>query len=141
MPFVLDASVTLAWCLSEASSPAADAALDRLRADFALVPSGWHDEVANGFLVAERRNRITAVGTAAQLARLRALDVRVVASSDASWGQALGLARAHGLTAYDAAYLALAVRERAPLATLDDDLRDAARRVGVALVIRAAGCG
>jgi predicted nucleic acid-binding protein len=54
--------------------------------------------------------------------------------------QALGLARAHGLTAYGAAYLALAARERAPLATLDDGLRDAARRVGVALVIRAAGC-
>jgi predicted nucleic acid-binding protein len=87
VPFVVDASVTLAWCLSEASSAAADAVLDRLRNDFALVPSGRHDEVANGFLVAEHRNRITAVGTAAQLAGLRALGVRVVASSDASWSR------------------------------------------------------
>lgn len=38
------------------------------------------------------------------------------------------------LTAYDAAYLELAVREAIPLATLDDDLRAAARRSGVRLV-------
>lgn len=37
----------------------------------------------------------------------------------------------NGLTAYDAAYLALAVRERAPLATTDEDLAQAARRCGL----------
>jgi predicted nucleic acid-binding protein len=40
----------------------------------------------------------------------------------------------HHLTAYDAAYLELALRTGLPLATLDDDLRKAALTAGVALV-------
>ncbi len=49
-------------------------------------------------------------------------------------GPVLALARAHGLSAYDAAYLELAMREGLPLATEDAALRAAARRVGVPLV-------
>jgi len=44
----------------------------------------------------------------------------------------LRLARAHRLSAYDAAYLELALRRSLPLATLDDKLRVAASAVGVA---------
>jgi predicted nucleic acid-binding protein len=44
----------------------------------------------------------------------------------------LGLARTHNLSAYDAAYLELAVRRGLPLATLDDKLKTAATRIGVA---------
>jgi hypothetical protein len=54
------------------------------------------------------------------LARLSALPIRIVpAASDAVWDRVLDLAREHDLTAYDAAYLELAIRERAALATLD----------------------
>lgn len=44
----------------------------------------------------------------------------------------LALGREHGLSAYGAAYLHLATRERVPLATRDRALRAAARAVGVA---------
>ena len=44
---------------------------------------------------------------------------------------ALALAREHGLSAYDAVYLELAIRAGAPLATLDNILRAAARKAGV----------
>jgi predicted nucleic acid-binding protein len=54
---------------------------------------------------------------------------------DSAWaGPVLDLARAQGLSVYDAAYLHLAMREGLPLATLDDDLRAAASRVGVSLI-------
>jgi predicted nucleic acid-binding protein len=43
------------------------------------------------------------------------------------------LARSHNLSAYDAAYLELAMRRGVPLATLDEQLKDAARAVGVPL--------
>ena len=43
------------------------------------------------------------------------------------------LAEQYALTAYDAAYLELALRERLPLATLDRQLRAAASSAGVAL--------
>lgn len=41
------------------------------------------------------------------------------------------LARSEGLSAYDAAYLALANRHAIPLATQDEKLRSAADRIGV----------
>ena len=46
----------------------------------------------------------------------------------------LALARTHRLTVYDAAYLELALRVDAPLATLDRKLAAAARAAGVPLV-------
>ncbi|WP_426239734.1 PIN domain-containing protein [Pararhizobium sp. DWP1-1-3] len=45
----------------------------------------------------------------------------------------IGLARAHQLSAYDAAYLALAITEGLPLATLDKKLRQAAAAEAVQL--------
>jgi prevent-host-death family protein len=46
----------------------------------------------------------------------------------------LALARTHRLSVHDASYLELAQRERLPLATLDLDLRKAARAAGTALL-------
>lgn len=48
--------------------------------------------------------------------------------------QILTLAERHGLTAYDAAYLALALETNLPLATLDNQLRAAAVREAVPLL-------
>jgi predicted nucleic acid-binding protein len=45
----------------------------------------------------------------------------------------LSLARLHSLSAYDAAYLELALRRNLPLASLDDRLKEAAKAVGVPL--------
>jgi predicted nucleic acid-binding protein len=47
------------------------------------------------------------------------------------------IARRHRLTFYDAAYLALALRENVALATLDQDLADAAAAENVPLLITA----
>ena len=43
----------------------------------------------------------------------------------------MALARGHRLTAYDASYLALAIREGCPLASLDRRLNEAATAEGV----------
>ena len=44
------------------------------------------------------------------------------------------LMRRHGLTGYDAGYLALALRLGLAMGTLDEALRDAARAEGVSLL-------
>jgi predicted nucleic acid-binding protein len=46
----------------------------------------------------------------------------------------LGLARTHQLTAYDAAYLVLAIQTGLPLASRDRKLRAAAQRSNVRLL-------
>jgi predicted nucleic acid-binding protein len=56
-----------------------------------------------------------------------------LATAENAFKDTLTLARNHRLTPYDAAYLELALRLSAPLATLDKDLRRAAERAGVLL--------
>ncbi|MCX6617450.1 MAG: type II toxin-antitoxin system VapC family toxin [Acidobacteria bacterium] len=48
--------------------------------------------------------------------------------------ETLAIATERNLTAYDAAYLELAMREGAQLATLDGDLRRAATEAGVRVI-------
>lgn len=67
--------------------------------------------------------------------RLRQLPIHIEHRPAAWLGQQiLPLARTNRLTAYDAAYLELAVREGLPLATIDGDLRKAASAAGAPLV-------
>jgi predicted nucleic acid-binding protein len=132
--FVLDASVTLSWAFPDEHNPIALRAEELLEssAASALVPSLWWFEVRNILVVSERRGRITPVGTAIFLNEIAALSVEIDSSLDDR--VLLDLARQNRLTIYDAAYLALAMREQVPLATLDSSLKDAAAAVGVALL-------
>lgn len=132
--FVIDASVAMAWCFEDEASAAADAVLQRLGRDEAVVPSLWHLEVTNVLLVAERRGRVTE----AQASRFLGLLGRLPIRSDeapADVTSILAAGRRHGLSAYDAAYLVLAERLAAPLATLDEGLATAARAAGVELLL------
>jgi predicted nucleic acid-binding protein len=129
---VLDGSVTLAWSLGDESSEYAESVFRSLLIHPALVPSVWLLEVANGLLMAERRGRVTQAETAEVVAILRSLPIAVEAGTlERALGDVLHTGRAHGLTAYDAAYLELAMRQGLPLATLDDRLARASAAAGV----------
>jgi predicted nucleic acid-binding protein len=129
MPFVIDASVTACWAFHDEDHPRADLALARLGSDHALAPSLWWFEVRNILVVNERRKRITVAETAAFLRDLASLPVTVDRTPDES--EVLRLARAHRLSLYDAAYLELAQRSGAALATLDAALLRAAHAESV----------
>lgn len=133
---VIDASVTLAWCFPESGSRFAESVLDRLAAGAdALVPAIWPLEVCNALLVGERRGRIGTAQARGMLRRIADLPITVEPTGTAlAFGELFSLAREQQLTAYDAAYLELAVRQALPLATLDADLHRAARRIGIDLI-------
>src|SRR6516225_8641239 len=133
---VLDASVALAWCLEAETTAYTEGVLDLLTGGReALVPSLWPYEVANVLALAERKRRATWATIRSFLDRMYSLPIRVDESGmTAAFEQALSIARQRRLSAYDAAYLELAIRERLPLATLDGDLRRAAHAIGVALI-------
>ena len=133
MPFVVDASVTLAWCFEDEATSQTEAILDRLSDDTAIVPALWELEVSNVLLLGERRSRLTESQSARFVALLGQLPIRVDSAS-VDMGAVLATGRRHALTAYDAAYLVLAEREGAPMATLDAKLRNAAQAVGVTLI-------
>jgi predicted nucleic acid-binding protein len=132
---VLDASVALCWCFEDEGSEVADRLLEQLRAEPAAVPALWFLEIANAVALAERRNRITRAGGAEFIALLEALQIVVDGdTAERAFSQVLDLARRERLTAYDAAYLELAMRLGVPLASKDGPLCDAAERVGVSVI-------
>jgi len=132
MNFVLDASVALAWAFEDEAKGYAEEVLARLRSGEGIAPSLWLLEVSNGLLVAERRRRITRSDAARFASLLLALPI-VVDPPDRRrvFETTPILARRHGLSAYDAQYLELALRQGVPLATLDEALRTAALSEGV----------
>jgi predicted nucleic acid-binding protein len=130
--FVLDGSLALAWFFKDEADRYADAVAGRFPTDRAAVPAIWPLEIANAVLTGERRQRSTEAQATKWLGYVGSLPIAVdEATNDQAWGDVLSLARAHHLSAYDAAYLELALRRGLPLATLDDKLKAAASAVGV----------
>ena len=129
MPFVLDASFAASWFLPDEASPATNALLDRLVELEAAVPSLFRHEMRNLMLLAHRRGRLSRAKFREVIAELGAAPVRDLGPGDDD--EIVDLAMKHDLTAYDAAYLGLALRERLPLATLDRKLAAAAHAENV----------
>jgi predicted nucleic acid-binding protein len=132
---VLDASIAIAWLFEDEQTEAANAVMDRVVAEGALVPSIWRLEVANVLRNAIRRGRCTEAYADRSLARLARLPI---ASDDQTWEHAWSetraLARREDLTLYDAAYLELALRRRLALASRDKALLAAATRRKIAVL-------
>ena len=125
----------MAWLFHDEATPKTAALLDRLTRETALVPGWWYVEIANVLAMAERKGRVTPGQSDAFIADLERLGIeRDDESSDRAFTHLLGMCRTHRLTSYDAIYLDLAVRRNLPLATLDDDLRKAAKKLGVTLL-------
>ena len=132
MAFVVDASMALSWCFQDEAHPVADRIQDRLVAEKGVVPTLWRYEMANALAVAHRRGRIDD----ALLSTIEVLlaGMNIEESPACGIAELARLAGEHGLTAYDAAYLQVAVARGLPLATLDTPLAEAARAAGVALL-------
>jgi predicted nucleic acid-binding protein len=129
---VLDASLALSWYFEDERTPLADALLNRVADEGAIVPAHWRLEVANGFRTAIRRKRIKPGFRDRALAQLDRFAIVIDPETDRyAWSSTLRLADRFELTLYDAAYLELAQRQMLPLATLDNSLRAAAGALGI----------
>ncbi len=135
MSVVIDSSITLSWCFEDERTDITTSLLYQVADTGATVPALWRLEVANGLQAAMRRGRIDAAYRDAAIADLRALAIVVGPETDnRAWSDTLRLATRFRLTLYDAAYLELAGRSGLPLASLDQDLRDAANELSVPLL-------
>jgi predicted nucleic acid-binding protein len=132
---VIDGSVTLGFLLPDEQDALSLKTFAVMREGAKVfVPAHWPVEIANGLLMAERRKRASAADTHDALRLAQTLPVTVdeeTASRLAT--DTTALARQYGLTIYDAAYLELAMRRGAKLATSDRTLVKAAKASGVAL--------
>jgi predicted nucleic acid-binding protein len=127
----------MAWFFADEANSYADSVAKSLKDAIAVVPGLFHLEIANILLVGERRKRNNRAQADSFVTRLAALPV-IVDGQTASRActDTIALARTYGLSTYDAAYLEVAVRETLPIATLDDEIRDAAIAIGVSLYKR-----
>jgi predicted nucleic acid-binding protein len=133
--FVVDCSIAMAWLFHDEATPKTSALLNRLATETALVPAWWFVEITNVLAMAERKGRITARQSDAFIADLSKLGIeRDNQAPDRAFTHLLALCRTHRLTSYDAIYLDLASRRSLPLATLDEDLRKAAKKLDVSLL-------
>jgi predicted nucleic acid-binding protein len=124
-PLVIDASVALAILRRE---PQATGWLDRIRRQVAskgnvLVPSLFWLEVVNVLL---RRYRLKPSDVLEAIVELEATGVETIELDRPMLLLVLDMVARHGLTAYDAAYLAVAVATDGALMTADAQLAAAA---------------
>ena len=137
MNFVLDASVALLWLVPQ-TNPAgvayADSVLLALRDSQAVVPSLFALETANVVAKIEGKGIVSEAESQRFITLLGQLDIATdMETMSHALGDTLNLARRYRLSAYDAAYLELALRMGLPLATLDADLAKAATTAGLTL--------
>lgn len=133
--FVADNSIVMTWCFQDEVVPYAEAVLDLLTEAVAVVPVIWPLEVTNLLLVAERNDRLHEADSVRFGSLLGQLPIMV----DRSWPERLmrdflSIGRAHNLSSYDTAYLDLAMRQRLPIATLDQRLLQAARQIDLPIL-------
>lgn len=133
MPFVVDNSVVVGWHFAGQSTPYSEAVLDRLASDTAHVPALWVLEFSNVVRKAVLGKKISGE-RAHDILRFQAGLPVVIHDDVPDPSENMALALRFGLTSYDAAYLALALRLHLPIAVRDGALCDAARLAGVAVI-------
>jgi predicted nucleic acid-binding protein len=127
----------MAWCFAEEATQLTEALLNRLATltDTAIVPALWLYEVVNVLELAARRGRFTKEKALAFIESLADLPIEIENPTRAQVFVAVrALVDQYNLTAYDAAYLELALRHQLPLAALDHALTKAADAAGVPTV-------
>lgn len=137
MAFVVDASIAGAWLLPDEENEVAEQAMARMADEDAFAPDLLRHEIRSILLSAERRGRVSDDFIHSALARFRGLPLKLLGPGDDT--EVVRLSRQYRLSAYDAAYLSLALLDRMSLATLDQKLAEAARREGVAVLYGVAG--
>jgi predicted nucleic acid-binding protein len=137
--YVLDNSVAMRWLLSSPKNTDqvyAEAVLKSMVESDAVVPHLWHLEAANVMLSAEKQGELETGEVERFITQLEILPIQVdQLTAHQAFSRTLSLSRAYKLSSYDASYLELAIREGIPLATLDKDLRKAAKGSGVVIYL------
>ncbi|MGD1276111.1 MAG: type II toxin-antitoxin system VapC family toxin [Tepidisphaeraceae bacterium] len=136
MKFVIDASFVASLFLPHEASEACDKLANRIAREGATAPGLLQLEVTNILLMAERRKRISGRQLKQLSEAFDRLPVTLQPALTADQRRDVQrLAEKHTLSAYDAAYLELAMRLGLPLASLDESLSEAAADEGVNLAV------
>lgn len=131
--FVLDCSVAVGWCFEDENDDYSIKVLESLAKKTAVVPNLWFYEVANVLLMAQKQKRISQAVVSQFVNSLSQMPIEVVTTLNHDMQDLILLSSKYNLTAYDGAYLELALKLGLPLATLDKKLIAAVKDSGAKL--------
>ncbi|OGA42439.1 MAG: hypothetical protein A3G24_24590 [Betaproteobacteria bacterium RIFCSPLOWO2_12_FULL_62_13] len=131
MAFVVDSSVTVAWCVGSQATAVSRRLSNRAEREAVHAPALWPFEFVNALWSLERRRSLRAHQVDGAISRAERIGI-TVHGEPVVLRELLDLARRLELAVYDVSYLALAQRLGLPLASLDTDQLAAARRIGIA---------
>ena len=136
MDYVFDSSFIVALIIPDEKNPQADKMYSRIKnEDEKYAPHLIWYEITNVFKNLIRRRRFTDAEVIKFYPRLDAIDITCDFATGTDYSRKLlKLCNKYNLSSYDAAYLELAERKKAMLCTLDENLRLAAKKHGVAFI-------
>jgi predicted nucleic acid-binding protein len=134
--YVYDTSFVSALIIPDEKNPKAEKIHAGIGDDeYILAPQLLWYEISNIFMNLVRRKRYAFDEVMQFFPKLAAINFIVDSESGLAYSQKLlRLCNDYNLSSYDAAYLELAERKKAALCTMDDDLRAAAKKRGVAVM-------
>jgi len=132
MLWVMDCSIAAALGLPDEPSAEADTFMLQMQHNEIWVPSLWWHEIGNVLVSAKRRKRISDSEASGLLQLYGKLPIRTDSATGSGMLERIHrLSITYQLSAYDAAYLELAERKQAGIATLDQKLLQAASDCGI----------
>lgn len=133
-PIVLDCSSTMSWLMPDEITKNSETLLDYVVDNGAVVPSIWHIELGHSLLKAEKYKRINKSLRLELIETINDLPIDIdIYTIQYALNQTIELAEKYNLSLYDATYLELALRLKYPLASLDNDLIKAAKKLKLTL--------
>ena len=130
MALVTDNSVVIGWFIPSQATAYTRRCNRRARREAVLVPALWETEFANVMLTLAKRKILSRHQATAAFHHAARLSLTVDREPVAP-RELFVLGERHGISAYDAAYLELALRRGLPLATQDERLAHAAATAGI----------
>lgn len=133
MDWILDCSFASAFFLPDESTPAIDNFFrkEKKKNNF-FVPALWWYELSNVLLVSIKRKRLQYSDAIRIFSLFEEFDIKTENNINDNISRSIfELSCQHKVSAYDAAYLELAVRKNASLASLDNDLNKIATKCGI----------
>lgn len=125
MDVVIDTSALIAVIVAE---PERNGIIEITTGNTLIGPGSIPWEIGNAFSAMFKQNRITLKEAQKGLAIFQSIPLRYV---DADFYNVLKLSRDTRIYAYDAYFLDCAIRRKAPLLTLDQNLKTAAKRLNI----------
>jgi predicted nucleic acid-binding protein len=135
--YVLDCSFCAALFIPDENSELVVQSFENIKDhDKIYIPTLWWYEISNVLTLSVKRNRLKHYEVVNIIKLFEDYNLEIDSTFGREYSERIfELSQLYHLTAYDTIYLELSIRKDAILATLDKQLIDAAKKVGITVVV------